>query len=51
MTEKKYQIIYVDPPWQYKKNLWQRQQSLASSHYDSMSIEEICNLPIQTIAQ
>jgi len=47
---KKYQIIYADPPWPYDKGLWERQNSRASSHYKLMTIEEICDLPINDIA-
>lgn len=43
----KYQIIYADPPWQY------RQKSIrgsAESHYPTMSIDELCALPVQRLA-
>lgn len=45
---KKYQIIYADPPWRYE------QKSLsgaAEKHYNTMSIQEICDLPIQELSQ
>ena len=49
-TKNKYNIIYADPPWKYdvysKKGLGRS----AESHYSTMSLDNICNLPIQSIA-
>lgn len=47
---KKYQIIYADPPWNYK--VWSKKGDgkSARNHYETMNIEEICNLPIKNIA-
>ena len=42
----KYQIIYADPPWSYFKGGYKNQ----SQHYDGMSIDEICNLPISDLS-
>jgi N6-adenosine-specific RNA methylase IME4 len=42
----KYNIIYADPAWCYYAGGYKNQ----SQHYDSMSIEEICNLPIKELA-
>ena len=46
-TNKKYNIIYADPPWQYK--VWSKkgQGRSAESHYSTMKKEDIQNLPIQ----
>ena len=43
--EKKYQIIYADPPWQYK--VWSKKGNgrSAESHYKTMNIEDIINNP------
>ena len=42
-----YSIIYADPPWTYNdKNI----QGAASNHYETMSLNDIKNLPISTIA-
>lgn len=41
-TDKKYNIIYADPPWQYK--VWSKDTGLgrsAESHYKTMSKKEI----------
>lgn len=45
----KYQIIYADPPWQYKDKS-KSHGGGAESHYPTMSLEQICELPISTIA-
>ena len=47
---KKYQIIYADPPWEYNVGLWDRQKSRAISHYPTMSIEDICKLNVDLLA-
>lgn len=45
--EKKYNIIYADPPWRYDMN---RGQGAAENHYPTMSIQEICRLPVAELA-
>lgn len=46
----KYDIIYADPPWAYKQS-WSKKNSrwMAKQHYQTMSTEDICNLPIRSI--
>ena len=44
-TDRKYNIVYADPPWQY----WDGGQKNQSLHYNTMTIEEICKLPIDKI--
>ena len=48
-TNKKYDIIYADPPWQYRNmgNI----QATANSHYDTMTQKEINNLPVSKLAK
>ena len=46
-TNKKYNIIYADPPWSYKDK---KCNGNCESHYKTMNIENICNLPIKNIA-
>ncbi len=43
-TDKKYMIIYADPPWAYK--VWSNKGNgrSAESHYNTMKIEEIINM-------
>ena len=49
---KKYNIIYADPPWDYgnTKNLDGEFWGMADKHYDVMKFKDICNLPVQNIA-
>ena len=47
MQNKKYQIIYADPPWQYNRKAG---RGIASDHYPTMSLQEICNLPVGNLA-
>jgi len=50
--DKKYQIILADPPWKYssdpnsKRGIW----GLANQHYKTMTIKDICDLPVSKIA-
>ena len=41
-TDKKYNIIYADPPWKYK--VWRKRTGTAESHYNTMAIDEIVNM-------
>lgn len=43
-----YEIILADPPWPYtgSKTKW----AAAGKHYDLMSMEEICAVPVKSIA-
>ena len=50
---KKYQIIYADPPWSYNSRMALgkgAKRSSAEDYYDLMSLEDICKLPIKKIA-
>jgi N6-adenosine-specific RNA methylase IME4 len=47
---KKYQIIYADPPWEYKQSGSKtNSRGMAKQHYPTMSTKDICNLPIDRI--
>jgi N6-adenosine-specific RNA methylase IME4 len=46
-TDKKYQIIYADPPWSYQDK---KCNGACEFHYATMKIDDICNLPVKTIA-
>jgi len=49
--DKKYRIIYADPPWSYKnKRTGGSMKSGASSKYPTMSVDDICDLPVKDIA-
>ena len=43
----KFNILYVDPPWQYEQK---RLSGAAEKHYRTLSDEELYHLPIQDIA-
>ena len=45
----KYRVIYADPAWQYSDKR-DGNTTGAEDHYKTMSIEELCNLPIKDIA-
>jgi len=49
---KKYQIIYADPPWKYKqgKSMGTNFQGACDVKYPTMSIENICKLKVNNIA-
>ena len=44
---KKYGCIYVDPPWKY---LNQGTRGATDNHYETMTVEELCRMPIAKIA-
>lgn len=49
--EKKYNIIYADPAWQFNnKNTGGSMISGSNAHYDVMNLNTICNLPIPDMA-
>ena len=43
---KKYSIIYIDPPWSYKDKSC---QGAAEKQYKTLSIDDLCRLPINDI--
>lgn len=49
--DKKYQIIYADPPWDYgnTKNHNGEFWGMADKHYPVMKFKDICDLPIASI--
>lgn len=44
---KKYTVLYADPPWRYRNKPNGRSPE---SHYPTMKTEDICALPVQTLA-
>lgn len=48
MIDKKYNIIYADPPWSYNDKLLGK--SGACNKYDVMNLQDICNLNVSQIA-
>lgn len=57
-TDKKYQIIYADPPWEYKQKQMNFQNydngkkysNDVTEHYPTMSLNDLKNLHIERIA-
>lgn len=53
----KYRVLYADPPWKYNDTMEISKDGLgesygpASAHYPPMSISELCDLPIEEIAE
>jgi N6-adenosine-specific RNA methylase IME4 len=50
---RKYSIIYADPPWSYNSRMAfgkGAKRSSAEDYYDVMTLNEICNLPVKDIA-
>ena len=47
---KKYNIIYADPPWSYRAWSSKGKGRSAESHYPTMSIEDIKALPVSQLA-
>ena len=52
---KKYQIIYADPPWQFRNysDKWHEKHEESrwvGKHYPIMTLDDICRLPIGDIA-
>ena len=51
LPDKKYDIIYADPPWTHRlSGSTTNSRGLAKSHYQLMSVEDICALPVRDIA-
>ena len=47
----KYDVILADPPWSFE--VWNKDTGngrSAESHYNTMSLEDICALPISKLA-
>lgn len=49
-TDKKYSIIYADPPWEYKES-GAGHRGTAGLPYATMSTKDICDLPILNISK
>ena len=49
-TDKKYDVIYADPPWSYKVWSDKGKGRSAESHYPTMQKEDIQRLPIKDIS-
>jgi N6-adenosine-specific RNA methylase IME4 len=50
MEEKKYKVIYADPPWRYRVYSKKGLGRSAESHYPTMEIDDIRDLPVDRLA-
>jgi len=49
---KQYDVIYADPAWQYRnKKTGGSHKSGAGQHYPTLSVEEICALPVRQLGR
>ena len=47
---KKYNVIYADPPWSFKTFSDKGKDRSPENHYGVMNLKDICNLPVNNIA-
>ena len=47
----KYGVIYADPPWSFKTFSDKCKDRSPEKHYDVLSHNDICNLPVGNIAR
>jgi N6-adenosine-specific RNA methylase IME4 len=50
-TSEKFRVIYADPAWSYNDKQDTPQLGGAAKHYDTMSIKQICELPVKQISE
>lgn len=50
-TDKKYNIIYADPPWSFKTYSDKGKGRSAENHYPCMKIEDIKALPVESLCK
>lgn len=50
-TDKKYRVIYADPPWSYNDKQDTDYYGGAEKHYGTMPLEAIAELPIERISE
>lgn len=51
LSQKKYSVILADPPWQFR--VWNKDTGngrSAEAYYSTMSIDDICALPVSNLA-
>ena len=51
-TTNKYDIIYADPPWEYKQSGTAKYtRGMAKWHYPTMTTSDICKLPVRNLVK
>ena len=51
LPNKKYQIVYADPPWKYEKLNFYEKKGVNKEVYPRMELEDIIKLPIKEIVE
>ena len=55
LPNKKYNIIYADPPWSFNSSIYQDNgrtfDKNITNYYPTMSSKEICDLPIENLSE
>lgn len=49
-TDRRYPVIYADPPWRYENPPMGGGNRSIENHYPTMTLEEICALPVSDLA-
>ena len=47
---RKYKVIYADPPWYFKSFSKKGEARSATRHYNCMSVDDICNIDVNRVA-
>lgn len=50
-TNKKFRVIYADPAWSYNDKKKAHLTGGATDHYETMNLNEICNLPVKNLLE
>lgn len=51
LPDKKYAVIYADPPWSYHQHgTGPKSRGNAAQHYHTMTVDDICTLPVRQLA-
>jgi len=50
LRKRGYQVVYADPAWSFKTWSKKGQDRSAESHYSTMTIDDICALPVSELA-
>lgn len=50
-TKEKFRVIYADPAWSYNDKQDTPNLGGAAKHYDTMSVKQICELPVKEISE
>lgn len=50
LPDKKYTVIYADPPWSYRQHgTGPKSRGNAEQHYHTMDVDSICELPVSRL--